>query len=194
MHPKWRLRPLEPKARIWTGIKDRGGIKSEKIRRGRLGSVRVMPAHTMGREACWEGPLPLFTFSVVQLLRYSGSTLPMLPFSGNIWMTSKPDSLAGYKEKAEKKKNKWKGFGNTYTFNQTADEQSGHIRTRRHLEHRLTFPAQSTSQFTSKESTSNDGDRLDFPGNFFQGLEVTYLKKIGPTLELKLKLKLWTTF
>lgn len=35
------------------------------------------------------------TFSVVQLLRYSGSTFPMFPFSGNICITSRPDSVAG---------------------------------------------------------------------------------------------------
>lgn len=37
---------------------------------------------------------PLLTLSVVQLLRYSGSTFPMLPFSGYICTTSSPDSLA----------------------------------------------------------------------------------------------------
>lgn len=37
---------------------------------------------------------PLLTFSVVQLLRYSGKTFPMLPFSGYICTTSSPDSLA----------------------------------------------------------------------------------------------------
>lgn len=40
------------------------------------------------------GHQPFLTFSVVQLLRYSGRTFPMLPFSGNICITSRPDSLA----------------------------------------------------------------------------------------------------
>lgn len=46
--------------------------------------------------------LPFRTFSVVQLLKYSGSTFPMLPFSGNIWITSTPRSVAKKSERDRK--------------------------------------------------------------------------------------------
>lgn len=54
------------------------------------------------RSSCQQPPAqthsaasPLLTFSVVQLLRYSGRILPMLPFSGNSWITSRPRVRAG---------------------------------------------------------------------------------------------------
>lgn len=49
----------------------------------------------------WRNNRPFLTFSVVQLLRYSGRTFPMLPFSGNIWITSSPESAAEVNKERE---------------------------------------------------------------------------------------------
>lgn len=58
---------------------------------------------------------PLLTFSVVQLLRYSGRTLPMLPFSGNSWITSRPLVRAGREAQSSKMKSSSRCW-NTHTL------------------------------------------------------------------------------
>lgn len=54
----------------------------------------------LAEEEQWSAASPLLTFSVVQLLRYSGKTLPILPFSGNSWITSRPLVRAERKAKS----------------------------------------------------------------------------------------------
>lgn len=47
-----------------------------------------------------EVSLPRLTFSMVQLLRYSGRIFPMFPFSGKSWITSVPKARAGKKKQS----------------------------------------------------------------------------------------------
>lgn len=64
---------------------------------------QTLPVLTNSRQE-WEHmervSLPRRTFSMVQLLRYSGRTFPIFPFSGKSWITSVPEARAGKKKQS----------------------------------------------------------------------------------------------
>lgn len=145
--PWWPLHPL-------TGRTHRETMK--EIKRNPIDIARV----TQG--------VPFLTFSVVQLLRYSGSTLPMLPFSGNIWITSNPDSVA------EKQEDDWHTSKTVCSV--TSNYQLDSSWNFPSLSRGLTSPAKRAGQLAAQESASYDGDGLRVSWNFVQGFKVVNLQ------------------
>lgn len=110
---------------------------------------------------------PFLTFSVVQLLRYSGRTFPMLPFSGNICMTSRPDSLAKVNRERERERDQH--------FNSRSNLKQVTCASISIWSH--TSPAEGTGQLAAQEATSDDSDGIDVSGNLIQRLEVLNLRR-----------------